>query len=112
MPTIFDIAHNAAREADAIAIKNGNFGQDRTQYSVLASVTSELGELAQEVTIENGHSYKQEGDDGVVGEAIDVILSTLDLILITVPHMTEKELVEIAQRKSDKWIRKLSGNKD
>jgi hypothetical protein len=61
----------------------------RTPYSILASATSELGELAEEVQIHQNHSYKKPGDDGIVGEAIDTICCLLDLIHKVNPYITE-----------------------
>jgi NTP pyrophosphatase (non-canonical NTP hydrolase) len=77
---------------------------DRDQYTVLASATEELGELAQEIRIANGHSYKEEGKDGIVGEAIDVIACALDLIYITNPNITCSELNDMLAKKCAKWL--------
>src|SRR6478752_3175300 len=52
----------------------------RSAYAVLAAAQAELGETAEEVAIMMGESYKEEGPDGVVGEALDTIVSLLDLI--------------------------------
>ena len=46
---------------------------------VMLKVTEEVGELAQEVSIAGGLSDKQEGADGVLGEAADVIISVIDV---------------------------------
>lgn len=55
---------------------------NRTHYSVFSKIVEEVGELAVEVAIVKGDSYKTAGSDGVVGEAIDVIASCIDLIYI------------------------------
>lgn len=107
MNTLFTIVLAACDEADGIAIKKGTFGNDRTQYSVLASITSELGELADEVNINQGYSYRQPGDDGVVGEAVDIIASAIDLIRMSNPEITEDQICAIAKRKCDKWLSKI-----
>lgn len=78
---------------------------DRDQYRVLASTTEELGELAQEIRVANGHSYKEEGSDGVIGEAIDVIACALDLIAITNGNITGAELNERIRVKCAKWLK-------
>ncbi len=80
----------------------------RNLYSILASVTAEVGELAQEVAIKSGQCYKPVGEDGIVGEAVDVIVAALDLIFVADPTITEKDIVEIARRKTNKWLSKIS----
>lgn len=83
------------------------YDPNRTRYSVLAHVQSEVGELAEEVAIAEGHSYKKAGPDGVVGEGVDAILAILDLIYKHKPDITEAELIAIAVAKGGKWITKL-----
>jgi hypothetical protein len=78
---------------------------DRNQYKVLASATEELGELAQEIRVANGDSYKPEGKDGVVGEAVDLIACALDLIYITKPNITSAELNDMLRPKCAKWLK-------
>jgi NTP pyrophosphatase (non-canonical NTP hydrolase) len=79
-------------------IKNG-----RTLIRTLAHTMAEVGELAEEIVIANGFSYKQPGEDGIVGEAIDVILCALDIIHKHDPLVTEEDLEKIAIRKLAKW---------
>jgi len=79
----------------------------RNQYSVLAHTTAELGELAEEVAIARGDSYKQEGEDGVVGEAVDLIVCAVDMIYVTKPSMTEEQILELVRAKCGKWLQKL-----
>ena len=54
----------------------------RTGVHVMVHLVSELGELAQEVIIAQGRSYKEPGKDGVVGETIDVLLCLIDLLYV------------------------------
>jgi hypothetical protein len=54
----------------------------RLPTDVLVHLLSEYGELAEEVAIATGSSYKPEGADGVVGEAIDVVLCAVDLVYV------------------------------
>lgn len=84
-------------------IKNG-----RGIQHVLHAVVSELGELNDEVAIECGMSYKTPSVDGVIGEAIDLIVSAIDLIRVHSPLLTEQELCKIAELKLQKWERKVS----
>ena len=81
---------------------------NRTPYDVMASVMEETGELALEVSIVMGGSYKEEGPDGIIGEAIDLMISTLDLVRIHYPDITEEDLVGLAHVKLLKWTRKVA----
>ena len=88
----------------------------RNTYSVLAKIVEETGELATEIAIANGDSYKLQGSDGVVGEAIDVIASCVDLIYIQVrkdlPDITLEQIDQLMDavmvQKLDKWKRKVA----
>ena len=88
----------------AIEIKTG-----RNEYNVLAHVMEEVGELAEEITISNGFSYKETGPDGVIGEAVDTIITLVDLITVHAARIgitvTEDQLIEIASKKLEKWRR-------
>ena len=79
-------------------IKNG-----RNQTRILAHTVAEVGELAEEVVIANGFSHKEPGADGIIGEAVDVIVCALDMIHQTDPTVTEEDLVKIAVRKLARW---------
>lgn len=81
---------------------------NRTQYAVLAKAGEEYGELSQEVMIRNGDHYKLPGKDGIIGEAIDLIICCADLIYSENPNITEDEIVEIAKLKLAKWKSKTS----
>lgn len=89
----------------------GQFFKRRTPYSVLTSTMSELGELAEEVMIDQGNSYKKAGADGIVGEAIDTIVCLLDLIHVVDPTITSEDLDDIAFKKLDKWVTKVGERK-
>jgi hypothetical protein len=84
-----------------------NFHRTRSLYSVLAATQAELGELSEEVAIASGDSYKEAGPDGISGEAIDLIISGLDLIYVNNPNVTEAELLAIAKPKLEKWLLKI-----
>lgn len=75
----------------------------RTVSDVLCSVTEELGELAKEVRIKYGKSYKKPDKDGVFGESIDIIAALIDLMYVDNPELTEKEVAEYLQQKLKKW---------
>jgi len=77
--------------------------KSRNSFAILASLVSEVGELAEEVAIQQGHSGKREGADGILGESIDIIVCALDMIRINFPEVTEDDIKIIAERKCDKW---------
>lgn len=103
MDTLIQVVRNASDCASTRELKV----KKRNLYSVFASLMSEAGELGEEIAIEHGHSYKSKGEDGVVGEAIDVIITALDLITVANPDLTETQITEMARRKCDKWISKI-----
>lgn len=84
----------------------GDLLPDRNPYGILASLVSEVGELSEEVSILEGDSYKDEGPDGVLGEAVDVIICAYDLIRTVYPHMTEESINIYAREKIIKWKNK------
>lgn len=104
MDTLYQVVRSASDYASTRELRV----RKRNLYSVLASLMSEVGELGEEIAIENGHSYKSKGADGVVGEAIDVIITALDMITVANPNLTEQEITEMARRKCDKWISKIA----
>lgn len=78
----------------------------RDLNGVMHKVTEEVGELATEVAIQTGASYKEPGVDGIAGEAIDAIIALTDLIYVEQPGITEEELAAIAHAKLNKWKKK------
>lgn len=65
-----------------------------------------MGELSQEVMIDQGHHYKAPGKDGIIGEAVDVIVCMADMIFQADPTITEEEVQVILAKKLAKWIEK------
>lgn len=78
-----------------------NVKNHRTPAGVMLKVQEEVGELALEVAIESGLSYKEPGKDGILGEAADVIISTID-VAFTAGH-TEQELINAIHEKLKQW---------
>jgi NTP pyrophosphatase (non-canonical NTP hydrolase) len=70
---------------------------------VFYSLTEEVGELATELAIEEGHSTKNAGPDGVKGEAVDVILCAVDILHIA--GVTEEEINLLIHSKTEKWLK-------
>jgi len=63
----------------------------------------EMDELDEEIfNLEEGFG---EGDDGVVGEAVDVILCMLDIIAMHDPDINMEVLEQVMHKKYSKWIR-------
>lgn len=81
-------------------IKNG-----RSVMSIIEYGGTEYGELTEEGIIAQGRSYKSPGKDGIIGEALDVILCMVDVIRIEDPSLTEDDLIEIAIPKIQKWVK-------
>ena len=85
---------------------------NRTELNVLAHTMEEVGELAEEITIYMGNSYKEPGADGVYGEAVDAIITLIDLIYTHAASkgetVTEQQLIDIATKKLAKWKRTAS----
>lgn len=75
----------------------------RTVKDVMCSVSEEVGELATEVRIKYGQSYKEPGKDGIQGEAIDAIAAILDLMYVDNPSITKEEILRTLDYKLNKW---------
>lgn len=83
-------------------IKDININNGRTVPSVMMAVAEECGELAKEVRVKYmPDCYKTEGDDGIIGEGCDVIISTLDLMLLE--GYTEEQILAVMDYKISKW---------
>lgn len=73
----------------------------RTIHTVFDHMLSEVHELEME--------FNSLGEDGVIGEAVDVILCALDVIYQDNPNVTEDDIARVVERKLTKWVR-LYGN--
>lgn len=82
-------------------IQNG-----RTLRDIAEHTQSELVELNEE--IEKVEKGEDEGSDGIVGEAIDIIACALDAIFKHQPDITEAELDALMYKKCEKWKRYYS----
>lgn len=81
-------------------------------YGRFTYLGEEVGELATEIAILHGDSTKEPGEDGVVGEAIDVIACCLDIIHRVDPNLTEEDIKGIMLRKCDKWKQNVTKRKE
>jgi hypothetical protein len=83
------------------------FDATRTDDYVLKKAVEELGELALEINIYQGTSYKQPGKDGIKGEAVDLAICALDMFALQCHNMTseeiEREFLSYMLTKLNKW---------
>ena len=71
----------------------------RTEKTVFKYMLLEVEELREEIY------GTEEGEDGVIGEAIDVIACLLDIIIQHNPSITQEEIDVILEKKLQKWVR-------
>lgn len=87
----------------------GAHGTNETRHEdyVLKKCVEELGELALEINIDQGLSYKEPGKDGVKGEAVDLAICALDMFALQCHNMTseeiEREFLSYMVTKLNKW---------
>jgi hypothetical protein len=78
-----------------------SMSNNRDLSSIMKHLLSETKELEDEVTKSiNGETA---GTDGVVGEAIDVILCAVDLIYQKVPSISKEYISFLVGQKIEKW---------
>lgn len=100
--TAFDIVKQTSLKIDDMETVNNFPG--RTIQSTFNASIAEIGELAVEVNCETGFHYKDSGVDGVVGEAIDVMICMYDMIHHVAPNLTQQQFNEIVHVKCSKWV--------
>lgn len=93
-----------------VVFEVSKIASNRTKYEVLSKLMEEVGELSKEVGIDQGYQLCPEGKDGIIGECIDVIVVTLDLIYLHNPDITEEELLTIMKSKVGKWRSYCNGS--
>ena len=82
-------------------IRNG-----RSLLDIMKAMDGEKGEvneLREEVEIRMGVRPGTPGKDGVVGEAIDLFLCSIDMIFEAAPDITNREIIAYAHEKLVKW---------
>ena len=110
-----DIGSNHLFKSNSILSKvyeTGNrIKNDRDISGIFMQAVSEMGELGEEVRIRTDKSYyrKNEGKDGILGEACDVIIAVTDLLNIA--GYTLEDIEWIITSKLNKWESKVSDNK-
>lgn len=78
------------------------------QKDILASGTEELGELAVEVRIAHGNKPGVPGKDGIVGEAVDLILVAADMIHSELGSLDNELVHNTIKKKLAKWAYKYA----
>lgn len=73
--------------------------------AILFSLMEEVGELATEINIENGTKEREPSEDGVEGEAIDVLVVIGDLLTSLFGSLENLELHTKVAAKLAKWER-------
>ena len=84
---------------------------DRDISGIFMQAVSEIGELGEEVRIKTDKSYyrKDEGKDGILGEACDTIIALTDLLNIA--GYTLEDIDRVISSKLNKWEYKANDNK-
>lgn len=77
---------------------------DKSQ--IMHAITEETGELATEVAISLGFKKREPGPDGVIGEAVDLIITAVDMMNAEKPGITLEEVMDIVVNKCNKWAEK------
>jgi len=84
--------------------------KNRRDYrDVLMTLVEEVGELSTEIAIDSGHKNREPGVDGIIGEALDVIIAAVDIIHLAYKHTEytnasiESLLMSRAGPKLEKW---------
>lgn len=98
---------NASVHVDTLDPEKRNYGY------ILRKSTEELGELSTEVQIKLGESYKSPGSDGITGEAIDLMVTAVDMIYAdNKDKLSVLEIEELINArvvpKLQKWIKSIS----
>ena len=87
----------------------GPYNIDKTRHEdyVMKKCVEEAGELALEINISQGLSYKEPGKDGIKGEAVDLAICALDMFALQCNNMTpeeiEREFLSYMLTKLNKW---------
>lgn len=98
--TIFSAVWNESKTTD-------KYHGVRNDTSILNYAMCKIGELAIEVNIANGASYKKPSLGGVIAKAMHTNFALMDLIHSIDPSLTEAQLIQKLEPKMGKWISKI-----
>lgn len=93
-------------DLDISKIRELSCKERKTLLERFAKLSEESGELAQELLIahkSSGSLHKTKGEDGVLGEAVDVTLVALSIYFSA--GGTAEELAVLVAQKCSKWER-------
>lgn len=76
---------------------------DRSVGTIFVNLEGEMNELYNEIWDSLGDDQTNHGEDGIVGEAVDVILCAVDIIYKDNPLISEVEISRIVAKKLAKW---------
>lgn len=84
---------------------------DRNISGIFMQAVSEIGELGEEVRIKTDKTYyrKDEGKDGILGEACDTIIALTDMLNIA--GYTLEDIDRVISSKLNKWEQKANDKK-
>lgn len=108
-PEINEIVWNGLAPMFSVSTELGEIGSDatRTEEYVLRKINEELGEMALEMNIRDGLSYKEAGSDGVAGEAVDLAICAMDMFALQYPGYNSEEIKALflmhMNKKLNKW---------
>lgn len=89
----------------AVMRAKNNDGASWNEMDIFQHLQGEVEELEEEIYALDPDSGVAAGEDGVVGEAVDVILCAIDLIHNVHPEFTTDDINEVVNRKLAKWVR-------
>ena len=80
-----------------ILLVSQSIQSERTIHSIFEHLCGEVIELSHEIR------GTGDGKDGIVGEAVDVMLCAVDIMYKDSPEITEDEIIQIVHNKLQKW---------
>lgn len=99
------VTRPAASLLQMIEATSKRVGTGDTQ-AILMSLVEEVGELATELNIENGTKDREPSEDGVEGEAVDVLIVIGDLLTSLFGSLESEALRLKVKEKLTKWENK------
>lgn len=85
----------------SILNQSRTINQRRSLVSVFRHFLGEVKELEDEII--KVHAGVPEGEDGVIGEAVDCIIMMVDAIYLKNNNVTEEQIQAVVDRKLAKW---------
>ncbi len=89
---------------DLSLVRELSLKESKTLIERFVKLSEECGELAEEILIErdaSGFQHKLKGDDGILGETVDVLLVALSIFFKA--GGSPEELGTLMEKKAHKW---------